>query len=389
MGLAMGLWGLLLVILGVMAMAWMSRRQQAKALELLKAQFPELSRHALRDMGEDFLRLAKRELAVERERGLGDLDSKRQAVDSAIKGLEDQLRRYEALVKGFESDRDRKYGKLEGELKRVVQEADQLQRTTASLVAVLGNSRVRGQWGQKMADDILHFCGLQEGIQYQREKEIGAGRPDYTFLLPADHYLFMDVKFPLEHYLRFSEASHEEDQRRHREAFIKDVREHLREMERRDYTAQSDRAVDYLLLFIPNEQVYGLINEWMPQLIDECLRKKIILCGPWTLYAMVRIIWQAWQNYHYTVAIQDIVRAIDGFRQDYAKFKERFEDLGALLEKGREKYQEITAKSYQRLETRLNRIKDYHAGRQSSAGLSEPEPIALTPLPSLGERHDG
>ena len=263
--------------------------------ELQKAQFAEVSRALLKNMGEDFLRMAKGELEIERQRGVGELDTKRQAVEGAVRGLQEKLKDYEQLVNDFESDRDQKYGKLENELQRLTKNADQLQRTTASLTAVLGNSRVRGQWGQKMAEDILKLCGLQDGIHYRKEREIEAGRPDYTFLLPDNHYLFMDVKFPLDHYLKFAEAQREEDQQRSREAFIKSVRVHLTEMERRAYGA-SDQSVDYTILFIPNEQVYAAVNEWMPQLIDECLQKKLILCGPWTLYAIVRIIHQAWQN---------------------------------------------------------------------------------------------
>jgi len=327
----------------------------------LRTQFPTLARAALREMGEAFLSLARGELAVEREKGVRDLEARRQAVETAVQGLEEQVRRYEVLMRTFESDRDQKFGLLKGELERVIQGNDQLQRTTANLVAVLGNARIRGQWGQKMADDILRLCGLVDGIHYRREQELAAGRPDYTFFLPDDHRLFMDVKFPLDNYVRFASAR-DEDQRGYREAFLRDVREHLREMERRNYVAQADRAVDYVIIFIPNEQVYGLLNEWLPALIDECLPKKTILCGPWTLYAIVRIIWQAWQHYHYSLAVGDIVRAINGFLQDFGKFKERFVELGELLQRTEEKYQEITTKSYQRLDGRIRRIEDYRQG---------------------------
>lgn len=358
------------------------------AIGIIIVAFPILARKALKEMGQDFLSLAKGELAVERHKGLSDLDSKRQAVESAVTKLEEQLRRQETLIKSFEADRDQKYGTLKSELERTIQGNDQVQRITANLVAVLGNSRVRGQWGQKMAEDILRFCGLQEGIHYRREKEIGSGRPDYLFLLPDDHSLFMDVKFPLDNYLKCVGAR-EEEQRIHRDAFIRDIREHLREMERRDYLAQSDRTVDYILIFIPNEQVYGLLNEWMPSLIDECLQKRTILCGPWTLYAIVRIIWQAWQNYNFSSAIQDVVKAIDGFLQDYGKFKERFQELGAFIQKTGEKYQDITAKSYQRLDHRIKRIEGYRKGERSAEEeLSEPDVVALEQPTPVGEPHD-
>jgi len=342
----------------------------------LKTKFPGLAHKALGEMSEGFLGLAKSKLELER-----------QGVEHAAHGLEKQLKRYEELVRNFESDRDQKYGQLKNELERTIKSNDRLQGTTASLAAVLGNSRVRGQWGQKMADDILRFCGLQEGIQYHKERELasGGGRPDYTFLLPDQHCLFMDVKFPLENYMKFIEAR-QEDQVGFQEAFLRDVRNHLREMERRNYVTQSERSVDYLLVFISNEQVYGFINESEPGLIDECLRKRIILCGPWTLYAVVRIIWEAWQHYRYAEGIQDIVKAIDAFRQDYEKFKGRFEDLGKLIDKAQEKYQEITVTSYQRLDQKIQRIEDRRKGEEASTVvLSEPMTVTLDPVVSAKE----
>ena len=376
----------ILIGLGLSAAAFVIVRRRRPAgppapdPELLKSQFADLSRTALRDLGDHFLSIAKRELEVERQRGLGELDTKRQAVEHAVKGLQDKLKNYEELINQFESDRDQKYGRLEGELQRLAQNADQLQRTTANLTAVLGNSRVRGQWGQKMAEDILRLCGLQEGIHYRKEREIGTGRPDYAFLLPEEHSLFMDVKFPLDHYWRFTEAQREEDQQRCKDAFIKSVREHLREMERRAYGAH-DQSVDYTILFIPNEQVYASVNEWMPQLIDECLQKKLILCGPWTLYAIVRIIHQAWQNYQFSAAVHDIVRAINGFMQDYTKFKERFGELGELLEKVDSKYREIAVTSAKRLDSKIQRIEEYRKGQQIAEGLPEqPDQLTLEQL---------
>ncbi len=362
------------------------------ASQWLKRQFPQLARHALKEMGQDFLVMAQGKLEVERERGHSDLKSEQQAVEHAVRGLESQLNKYEQLMKGFESDRDQKYGKLEGELKRVIGETDKLQQTTSNLVAVLGNSRVRGQWGQRMANDILRSCGLQEGIHYHQEKELESGRPDYTFFLPEDHNLFMDVKFPLDNYGKLVGSTLEEEQHRYRDAFIKDVREHIREMERRDYLAQSERSVDYILIFIPNEQVYSFVNELMPSLIDDCLKKKTILCGPWTLYAIVRIIWQAWENYRYSRAIQDIVRAINGFMQDYGKFKERFEDLKDRIDKVSLKYQEISEVSFRRLDNRIQHIEEYRKGQRIPEGASESEQVILgetsrvesIPTPSSG-----
>ena len=147
-------------------------------------------------------------------------------------------------------------------------------------------------------------------------------------------------------------------------------------MTRRDYLSQADRSLDYLVIFIPNEQVYSVVNEWMPGVIDECLPKRLILCGPWTLYAVLRIIYQAWQNYHYSRAVGEIVHTIHAFLQEYRRFQERFVELGERLSKATEKYQEIATTSSRRLESKIQEVEAYRKGQP----MSDPD------LESVAER---
>ncbi len=331
----------------------------AAAAWWLRAQFGDIARRVLKET----LDLANDKLETDRRAGLAELNQKKDAIDASVKGLNDHLETYRKLISEFEADRNKKYGALEGELKRTLTETDKLQRTTANLTAILGNVKVRGQWGQKMAEDILRLTGLQEGTHYVREKETAAGRPDYTFLLPDQHKLFMDVKFPLNSYLKLTQAETEDQQKYYREEFTKDVRAHLREMEKRGYANSPEQSLDFILLFIPNEQVYGLVNEWIPGLLDECLHKRMILCGPWTFYAIVRVIYQAWDNYHYTISIKDIVKTIDGFLEDYDLFKKRFQDMGDQLGKLDEKYRDIMTKSFVRLDKKIQHIKRQKQGQ--------------------------
>ena len=150
-------------------------------------------------------------------------------------------------------------------------------------------------------------------------------------------------------------------------------------MERRDYGA-NDQSVDYTILFIPNEQVYASVNDWMPRLIDECLQKKLILCGPWTLYTTVRIVHQAWQNYQFSAAIRDIVQAINCLMKDYGTFKKRFGELGGLLEKLDNKYREIALTSAKQLDNKILKIEEYRKGHNIPEGLPEPDQLALEQL---------
>jgi len=67
--------------------------------------------------------------------------------------------------------------------------------------------------GERMAEDVLRMAGLVRNINYLKQKTLTNNnlRPDFTFLLPNELKLNMDVKFPLNNYMKYIEAEAETD----------------------------------------------------------------------------------------------------------------------------------------------------------------------------------
>ena len=135
-----------------------------------------------------------------------------------------------------------------------------------------------------------------------------------------------------------------------------DVKFRIRELSNKSYAVGEENTLDYVLLFIPNEQVYGFINTEHPGIIDETLRKKIILCSPWTLYAVLRIIWQAWQNYHYSEGIRNIIGVIQEFRSEFQKFRSCMDTVGERLGKAQDSYQQMVGVRQRKLDKKIEKI---------------------------------
>ena len=49
-----------------------------------------------------------------------------------------------------------------------------LNTTTGALREALASSRVRGQWGERMAEDVLRMVGFVEGVNYVKQKAVDA-----------------------------------------------------------------------------------------------------------------------------------------------------------------------------------------------------------------------
>ncbi len=298
------------------------------------------------------------------------MELRKQAIEHTVAGLKEELGKYQQLLRESQGEHSRKFGSLENELKNASLATQKLQETTVKLNNILGNVKLRGQWGERMAEDIIHYAGLIENVNYLKQNvNTALTKPDFTFLLPQGHCINMDVKFPLDNYLQMVNAEPGVQRDSYEKEFIKNVKDRIKEIQNRDYINPSENTLDFVLLFIPNEQVFGLIQEKMPDVMDFALKQKVVLCSPFTLYAMLSVVRQAHEHFRFEKDIKKIIELIEGFTKDYELFKNRFTDLGVLIGKVGGQYADINDKSFKKLDGKIQRIQDHKKGHQIPSDL--------------------
>jgi len=319
----------------------------------------------IKESQDQMLETVHQKFELEQSKATTELETRKQAIESNVKYLKEELEKYRVLINQFEKDRDRKYGNLETELKNVSQSTLNLQDTTNRLNNILGNVKLRGQWGERMAEDIIRHAGLIEGVNYTKQKKLESTntKPDFTFLLPDKHKINMDVKFPLDNYLKMVNAKESLEKETFLKEFIRNVKDRIKEIQNRDYINPSESTLDFVLLFIPNEQVFGLIQENYPEIMDESLKQKVVLCSPFTLYAMLSIVRQAFENFRYEKDIKKIIQLFDQFTKHYDTFKSRFEGIGENIKKLEGVYDDVKNKSFKNIDTKVRHIEDYKKGK--------------------------
>src|ERR1700679_3140235 len=97
------------------------------------------------------------------------MELRKQAIEHTVAGLKEELGRYQQMLRESEGDRSRKFGNLENELKNASIATQKLQESTVKLNNILGNVKLRGQWGERMAEDIIRYAGLIENINYLKQ----------------------------------------------------------------------------------------------------------------------------------------------------------------------------------------------------------------------------
>ncbi|MCI0596253.1 MAG: DNA recombination protein RmuC [candidate division Zixibacteria bacterium] len=329
-------------------------------IDNLKVSFDALSLNALTRNTDQFMKLAQQTLSGQTQAGGKELEGKKQLIDQTLEGMKSELARVKDCIQAYEKDRENKFGEIAAQLKATAENNRRLQETADQLKLVLANSKTRGQWGERMAEDVLRLAGFMEGINYRKQRllEGSANRPDYTFLLPRDKTLNMDVKFPFANYLRYLEAGSEDERENYKAAFFKDVRERVREVTTRDYINPEAQTLDYMLVFIPNEQVYGFILENQGSFIDDALRSKVIVCSPLTLYAILSVIRQGIDNFQLEQGASKMLALMGRFAKQWDEFIKAFEKMGKRIEDAQKEFDALMTTRRTQLERPLVQIEE-------------------------------
>jgi DNA recombination protein RmuC len=340
-------------------------------IENLKATFGNLSLDALSKSTEEFLKLAKARLESERETSLKELDSKKGLIDQQLQQMTAKMEDVSRLMKELEKDREKKCGELTSHLNTATQQTIALMQTTAQLREVLASTKARGQWGERMAEDVLRLAGFIENVNYLKQKSIEGVRlrPDFTFILPKDLRLNMDVKFPLNNYVRFLEADVESEKTRYRNDFLRDVKARIKEVTTKEYINPEQNTVDYVLLFIPNEQIYSFIHNEDSSIMDEALKSRVIFCSPITLFAVLAIIRQAVDNFTLEKTSNEILSLLGVFKKQWDEFTGKLEVLGKRIDDVQKEYEQITTTRRRQLERPLQKIDDLRMQRGLPLGM--------------------
>ncbi|MDB5898775.1 MAG: recombination protein RmuC, partial [Ramlibacter sp.] len=228
-------------------------------------------------------------------------------------------------------------GQLKELNKQITQEAHGL------AVALKGQSKMQGNWGELVLGNVLDRAGLCEGKDYRREvsfdTEEGRRRPDVVLSLPQNKHLVIDAKVSLNAYTRYvnsdDPAVREVALREHVNAIADRISELA---DRRYYDLPGLNTPEMVFMFIPIESAFVEALRADESLFQRAIERNILVATPTTLLTSLNIVRQLWrfeeQNAH-TAALADRAGKV------YAKlvsFVNSMETVGKNLDRAKESF---------------------------------------------------
>ena len=324
--------------------------QEKEKLDTIKKEmensFKAIASDVSKSNTEEFLKLANDKFQSLSKESDTNLEEKKKLIDQNL----------HAMTKKLDSIQ-KQSTELNTNLESSKEETRSLRDTTTKLREILSSSQKRGQWGERMVEDILKFIGLMENVNYKKQTTVESGeRPDFTFILPKEKIINMDVKFPLAHYEKFIESEDSLVKENEKKDFLKDIRNHIKTISNREYIDPSSGTLDYVLMFIPNESIYSFINQEDGSMIDFALENKVLLCSPLTLYAILSLINQATRNFAMEERASDVMNLLSKFKDQWEKYVEVIDKMGRSLQTVQTDYENLVSTRKRQLEKPLNEI---------------------------------
>lgn len=310
--------------LGFYASVFLMRREKQMADDM-RGVFAQVSFDTMSKNSEEFLKLAKSVLDAKTEESGRQLEGKKELIDAELVRMKENLEKVQTFMSSLEKDREAKFSEITEQIKNTVRQTEKLTDTTNDLSRALSSSAERGRWGERMALDIIRATGMIENINYKEQLTMKNGsRPDYSFILPKGFVLNMDVKFPLDNYLRYYQTDGAEKDNCLK-AFLKDVRAKIKEIKDRGYIDPTENTLDVMLLFIPNESVYEFIYANDDAIMDLALANRVVLVSPMSLFSVLSVIRQSVENFAFETTSGEMLKLFGEFYKQWDKFLEQLD----------------------------------------------------------------
>jgi DNA recombination protein RmuC len=311
--------------------------------------------------------------------------SNKEEIESGVKGiLENNQKLFAQIMKNVEKELENsrkdsgdikiQNAAIKQQLEASVKATEGLQTSTEGLRNLLANNRLRGEWGEQVAEDLLLAAGFVEKLNFIKQKSSGEGRPDFTILLPDGYRLNVDAKFPFDDLIKYQEAENDVEKNRHLRAFGTTIKQKIRDVTSKDYIDPENQTLDFVIMFIPNEMIFSFIYEKLPEIQSYSQERKVILTGPFGFTAVLRMILQAHKNFHHEKSLMEILGLISKFQEEYGKFNDSIEKLGKQIDTVKTTFLEVEGTRSRQL-TRVVRQISEHS--QSSTKASEPQKTKL------------
>ena len=323
------------------------RQQQFEAqIETVKAQFQNLATKVL-DQSTDKLKVQNTE-----------------AMEIITAPLKDNLTKLHDAIFNTNQETAKNTASLSEQLKAMAEQTQKIDDTATRLTNVMrGGNKIQGNWGELILTEILEQNGFKQGINYDVQQTLTdekgnvltnseSGRrmvPDVILHYPQNEDVIIDSKMSIEAYELYVNTEHEDLKKKYADDLVRSIRTQFTNLAKKDYSSYVKpprRAIDFVIMFVPNEGALQLAMATDKQLWNDAFAKHVFITSQQNLMAILKIIEIAWRQYTQTENQLKVYGLAEEMLKRVGEFIKRFDKVKKDIDILAKDYDDAYKKAY-------------------------------------------
>lgn len=358
----------------------------SKETEMRREQFEQ----QLKTVQEQFSNLATRILEQTSERLK---TTNNESMEHLTKPLKINIEQLQQAIQHTNTETSKNTASLSQQLREMSLQTQKIETTATRLTNVIrGGNKAQGNWGERILTDILESQGYKVGIDYDIQhtltdekgnaiKNDDTGRrmiPDVILHYPNNEDVIIDAKMSIDAYYQYVNTEEEALKKKFAADLVSSIRTQATNLAKKDYSKyvhSPRKAIDFVIMFVPNEGALQLALDTDSKIWSEAFDKQVFITSQQNLMAILRMIQIAWRQYAQTENQKKVFALAEELLKRVGEFIKRFDKIGKDIDMLHKDYGEAYNKAYtgrQSIVQKANELKEL--GVKESAN----QPIPMT-----------
>lgn len=316
----------------------------------LKARFNETIEKVtaqVKTATDTMLKERQKEFAENSNQSLGQIvNPLRETIDKMKKAMEENTEKQTSMS-----------GEMRANIEHMMRQSMEAKKSADELTRVFKHgTKVQGDWGETVLDELLQSQGLTKGIHYDtqavikdatgktvRSEEGSIMRPDVILHLDQRRELIIDSKVSLTAFIDYVNADNEDDRQHYLKSHIDSLQKHVKELSAKDYSSyiQAPKVkMDYVIMFVPHTGALWTALNAQPDLWRRAMEKNVFIADEQTLFAALRIINLTWTQIVQAQNHEKVFALANEMLNRVGQFWNEYEAMGKALEKAAKAYED-------------------------------------------------
>lgn len=303
-------------------------------------------RNNLKSVTEDMLKLRQEEFSVLNKKNM----------EGIVNPLNETIEKMKVAMESYSKEQNEFSGSMKTSIETIIKQTETARQSAVELTTALKHdTKMQGDYGEAILDEILTKQGFTEGIHYDLQYSMkdengremkgddGKGlRPDVVFHLDTVRDVIIDSKVNLTDFINFANAESPEDRQSFMDKHVKSLERQVQLLSSKDYAKyhkKTSSRMDYVIMFVPISAAWWEALRSKPSLWRQAMDKNVYIADEQTLFAALRIIKLTWTKIAQVENQNKIFDLVDQMIDRVGLFMKSYESIGKHLKDAQEAYE--------------------------------------------------